>query len=101
VVLELGALTAVSTSALQFCFEVCASGTRLSRARLRCVHVPARVRCVACDRVRGAAPEDPTLLGSTCGCGEAAFEVLEGDELNIQAVEIAAGEEFDVHDMRL
>lgn len=84
VVLEIGAISGVVPDAVRFCFEICAAGTTLEGARLDIVHVPARARCRSCA-------EELVLADGIglCSCGSADLQFVAGQELRIQAVEVA------------
>ena len=81
--LEVGRLTCVVPEALSFCFDVCASGTRLEGAAIEILEVEGRGRCRACGRELAVEP-----LGALCACGSADVEVLAGGELRLREVEV-------------
>lgn len=81
--LEVGQLTCVLPDALRFCFDACAHGTRLERARLEIIAIEARGRCRRCG--------DEQALDSVvtvCGCGSHDMHVLCGQELRVREVEV-------------
>jgi hydrogenase nickel incorporation protein HypA/HybF len=82
--LAIGKLSGVVPEAVSFCFDVCAAGTTLEGARLEVEEISARVRCRTCDAE--LVLEDATPL---CTCGSADVDVLTGQELKIQEVEVA------------
>jgi hydrogenase nickel incorporation protein HypA/HybF len=81
--LQVGTLTAIVPSAMEFCFELVAAGTVLEGARLDIDVTPARAACRACG-VSFDLP-DPVLL---CACGSADVSVLTGRELKIVSMEV-------------
>jgi hydrogenase nickel incorporation protein HypA/HybF len=81
--LEVGRLSGIVPDALRFCFDVCTRETTLEGAGLEIREVPGRVRCRDCG--------DELAIDSfldLCACGSAALDVLEGQELRIQSVEV-------------
>ena len=78
-----GRLAAVLPDALRFCFDVCAAGTSMEGAALDIVESPGRGRCRDC----GAEVELEDLL-SRCPCGSATVDVIGGEELRLEAVEV-------------
>jgi len=81
--LRVGRLAAVLPDSLRFCFDVCAQGTPLEGAALTIVDAPGRGACRAC----GAEIEIGDLL-ARCPCGSARVEVIGGEELQLEAVEV-------------
>ena len=78
---EVGHLRQVVPSALEFAFELLAPGVALELTE-----VPAAGRCRAC----GAESELP-VFPLTCGaCGGTDVEIVRGEELLVQAVEVEA-----------
>ena len=82
--LKVGHLRQVVPSALEFAFGLVAEGTAAAGAELAIEHVPATGRCRACGGV-GALPVFPLLCPS---CGSADVEVLGGEELLVEALEL-------------
>lgn len=82
--LSIGKLTCVSVDALRFSFDVIVGGTVLAEAALEITEVAGRGRCSLCGRELRL--ELPVL---TCPCGNFEIEVLEGEELFLQEVEVA------------
>jgi hydrogenase nickel incorporation protein HypA/HybF len=82
--LRVGRLAGVVPDALQFCFELAASGTVLEGASLEIEEVPARAHCRSCDA-------DFTLLDAflLCDCGSADVQLLAGRDLSVASVEVA------------
>jgi hydrogenase nickel incorporation protein HypA/HybF len=81
--LEVGRLSCAAPDALRFCFEVCAADTPLEGATLEVVEVPGRARCRACGQ-EGVLE----LAHAPCGCGSFDLEVLAGEELRLEGVEV-------------
>ncbi len=82
--LEVGHLRQVVPSALQFAFELLASGTVLEGAELVIEDVPARGRCRAC-----AAETTMSAFPLQCGsCAGLDMEVVAGEELLVSALEL-------------
>ncbi len=82
-VLEIGKLTAVLPSAVEFCFELCVKDTELDGATLIILQPPGVARCVACGQKLEL--EQPYGL---CGCGSSELQFLSGDELRIREMEM-------------
>ena len=82
--LKVGHLRQVVPSALEFAFGLVAEGTELEGAELSIEAVPAAGRC------RGCGAEGPfPLLPPACGaCGSYAVEVVSGEELLVDALEL-------------
>jgi hydrogenase nickel incorporation protein HypA/HybF len=89
---KVGHLRQVVPSALEFAFELVAEGTEVEGARLELEVVPARGRCRAC----GA---ESVLDGFplACGpCGGFDVEVIAGEELLVDALELEEQEELSM-----
>jgi len=85
VTVEIGRLIAVVPDAIRFCFELAAKDTPVDGAKLEVVDVPALGQCRAC-RARVELGDSPI---GTCGaCGAIDIEILGGQELRIQSVEV-------------
>ena len=81
---QIGQLSVVMPDAVRFCFEVCARGTPLEGAALEIVEVPGRGRCRACgDELALAEPF------GCCPCGSVDLELVAGEELMVQEMEVA------------
>jgi hydrogenase nickel incorporation protein HypA/HybF len=81
--LEVGRLTCVAPDALRFCFEVCAADTVLEGATLEVREVPGRGRCRDCGE-----EVELEVAHAPCGCGSFDLEVLAGEELRLDGVEV-------------
>jgi len=81
--LQVGQLAGVQPEALRFCFDVCARGTSLEGARLDIQDIEGRARCRQCAREMAM-----SSFLDFCACGSAELDVLAGEELRIQNVEV-------------
>lgn len=85
--LSVGALQAVVPESLQLCFQLAAEDTVAADAVVDVMDIPARLACRQCggESERRAPPFN-------CGhCGSADVTLLAGDELMVDAVELASG----------
>jgi hydrogenase nickel incorporation protein HypA/HybF len=87
--LQVGHLRQVVPSALEFAFELVAQATPLEGAELVIEQVPARGRCRACDALT-TMTSFPLQCG---GCGGLDVELIAGEELLVDALEIEDAEE--------
>jgi hydrogenase nickel incorporation protein HypA/HybF len=82
--LKVGYLRQVVPSALEFAFELVSEGTPLEGAELSIESVPVRGRCRACG-----AETTMTEFPLQCeGCGGMDLELLTGEELLVDALEL-------------
>jgi hydrogenase nickel incorporation protein HypA/HybF len=81
--LRVGALAGVVPDAMQFCFDVATEATPLEGAVLEIESVPGLVRCAECHAEHVVGDGLPLCL-----CGSANVEILAGQELLIQDVEM-------------
>jgi hydrogenase nickel incorporation protein HypA/HybF len=81
---RIGRLRQVVPDALAFAFELVAAGTEVEGAELRVEHIPVRVRCARC----GAESEAPEFPLACAECGSVDVEVVAGDELLVESLEI-------------
>ena len=81
---SVGRLRQVVPSALEFAFELCAEGTPVEGAELRVEHVPVRLECGACAWAGGC--DDFPLRCARCGRLD--VEVVGGEELRVEALEL-------------
>jgi hydrogenase nickel incorporation protein HypA/HybF len=82
--LKIGHLRQVVPSALTFSFDVVAEGTPAEGAELAIEAVPAVARCRAC----GAESEQPAFPFQCSACGGLDLEVIAGNELIVESLEI-------------
>jgi hydrogenase nickel incorporation protein HypA/HybF len=83
--LKVGHLRQVVPSALEVAFELVAQGTDAEGAELAIEEVPAAGRCRAC----GAESELPGFPLRCGACGGLDLELLRGEELLVDALELA------------
>ena len=83
--LRIGALSAVVEDSLQFCWGVTTAGTPLAGARLLVRTMPVVVHCAACE----IDAEIAGVQSFRCPrCGQAAADLRQGRELEIESIEI-------------
>ena len=88
--LKVGALAAVVEDSLQFCYGIATEDTPLQGSRLVVNVLPVLVHCAAC----GADSAIESLQSFRCAqCGEPAGDILQGREMEIEAIEIEEAEE--------
>ncbi len=86
VYVQVGRLRQVVPSALEFSFELCAHGTTVEGAALELEEVPVGVRCRSCG-----AGSEPAGFPLSCGsCGGLSVEVVQGEELLVESLELEA-----------
>jgi len=89
-----GHLRQVVPSALELAFELLARETPLEGARLEIRQVPARARCSACDAEAGL-----RSFPFRCSrCGSLDHEIVMGEELYVESIEVEDGDETLAHD---
>jgi hydrogenase nickel incorporation protein HypA/HybF len=81
--LRVGTLRQVVPRSLAFSFGFAADGTVCEGARLEIEVVPAVLRCDACGAEWEL--EEPVFR---CACGSAEVEVVAGEELQVESIEI-------------
>lgn len=81
--LAIGKLTCISAEALRFAFDVAAAGTQVEGAALVIREIEGRGRCQRCGCTQPLAAPVPV-----CACGSFEIDVLEGEELQLQEVEV-------------
>jgi len=86
VYVRIGHLRQVVPSALKFSFELCAHGTSVEGAALELEHVPAAVSCRSC----GARSEPPGFPLACGACGGLSVEIVQGEELQVDSLELEA-----------
>jgi len=83
--LRVGALASVVEDSLQFCFGIATEGTALEGLRLVVKTVPVVMHCAGCD----ADVELDGVQSFRCPrCSEPCFDLRQGRELEIEAIEI-------------
>jgi hydrogenase nickel incorporation protein HypA/HybF len=88
VYVRVGHLRQVVPSALEFSFGLCAHGTPVEGAELELEEVPVGVRCRDC-----AALSEPGGFPLACGaCGGLAVDVVQGEELQVESLELEEAE---------
>lgn len=83
--LEVGALSCVSTEAIEFCFDAVVRGTLAEGARLELVVLPGRAWCLDCGV--GFSLEERHAPCPRCGGHR--LRVAQGDEMRIKDLEVA------------
>jgi len=83
IVLEIGRLSMVLPSAVQFCFPICSQGTSADGATLEIIEVPGLARCKSC----GNQFQLEQAFGR-CECQGIDLEWLAGEELKIKEMEL-------------
>ena len=86
--LRVGTLRQAVPASLGFYFGFAASGTACEGARLAIEVVPAAVRCPDCGEEREL--DEPVFRCAVCG--SANVEVVAGDELEVESIELAEEE---------
>ena len=87
VTLRVGELRQVVPDSLAFYFEIVARDTLVAGARLEQIVVPVRMRCAGCG-----GDWEPELMFRCPECGGAG-EVLAGDELEVDSIEVEEDKE--------
>jgi hydrogenase nickel incorporation protein HypA/HybF len=82
--LRVGRLRQVVPDSLRFYFEIVARDTSCEGAVLELEEIEARLRCTDCEREW--APEIPAFRCPDCGSAD--VEVIAGEELEVQFIEI-------------
>ena len=90
--LRVGHLRQVVPSALELAFELVAQGTPAEGAEVELVLVPAAVRCRGC----GAESEQDAFPLRCAACGGLAVDVVRGEELLVDSLDVEATEEVGV-----
>lgn len=83
--MTVGALRQVVPHSLEFYFEIVGRGTLCEGARLEQTLVPARARCGGCGH---GWELEPLPVFRCPRCGDAAAEVLSGNELEVESIEV-------------
>ena len=82
--LRIGRMSGIVPALLKTAFDSYKKGTPASRARLRVEVVPLRVRCRVCGK---ESPTDGPLFACPA-CAAADMEILEGQEMILEKLEI-------------
>ncbi len=82
--LEIGVLSSVEPEALRFNFDVITRGTLAEGSRLEIVTVPAQAWCLPC----GEKISIRQYFDACPQCGSHQLQVVEGEELRIQQLEV-------------
>ena len=85
--LSVGQMQMVVPDSLEFSFQLVAAGTPAAEAELEMEEIPARLRCKQCGTESGL--DFPSFNCTRCGDPNA--EVVSGDELLVDAVELDNG----------
>jgi hydrogenase nickel incorporation protein HypA/HybF len=85
--LVVGKRQMIARDSLEFSFRLLAEGTVAARAGFTVQEVPIRSRCRQCD----AEGEVELPFWNCPGCGSMELEILSGDELWVDAVELESG----------
>ena len=89
---RVGALASVVEDSLQFCYGIATEGTALEGSRLVVNVLPVVMHCVPC----GADVELEGVQSFRCPkCGEPCFDLRQGRELEIEAIEIDEMDEVE------
>ena len=86
--LRVGRLQGVVPPAFDFCWRLVAQDTGAAAAALELTDVPVRVRCQVC----GAESEPEAGAIACAACGAVSVDVVAGDELVVEEVELEDGE---------
>ena len=90
--LRVGALASVVEDSLQFCYGIATEGTALEGSRLVVNVLPVVMHCVPC----GQDVELEGVQSFRCPkCGEPCFDLRQGRELEIEAIEIDEMDEVE------
>ena len=81
---KVGRLRQVVPDALEFAFQLVAVGTAVEGAALEIDHVTPRVWCARCELGSDA----PTFPLACAGCGDVDVDVVAGDELLVESLEL-------------
>jgi len=85
---EVGRLQLVVPESLEFSFQLAAADTPAAEAVLELEETPARLRCRKC----GAKSEIDLPPFNCRHCGDADIEIISGDEVLVNAVELENGQ---------
>jgi hydrogenase nickel incorporation protein HypA/HybF len=81
---KIGHLRQVVPDALEFAFELVATGTNVQGSSLEIERVPARIACIRCES-ESEVTDFPLVCAS---CGSVDVAVVAGDELLVESIEL-------------
>ena len=84
ITVDVGKLSCIDPSSLEFCFEAITRGTKLEKARLKIEEISPKAKCRSCHREYDVSPDDFRCKF----CGSTDFDVLVGSEISIRQVEV-------------
>ena len=82
--LSLGQLSSIVDESVQFYWDVISQGTLAEGAQLHFTHIPARLRCKDCGTEFDLTEE----LTPCPSCQSIALEIIQGEEFQVDAIEI-------------
>ena len=89
VTIRLGALSCVHKHSLEACFQLVTEGTAAEGATLAVIEVPVTIFCAGCDREF----QLPGIQRYRCPvCNESEIEIRNGQEIEIESIEIIPDE---------
>jgi hydrogenase nickel incorporation protein HypA/HybF len=84
VTVDVGSLSGVDRSSLEFCFDALAKGTPLEGAHLKIEEVKPLAKCRKCGADYEVKPDDFRCAA----CGSSDFDVKAGTDISIRCVEV-------------
>jgi hydrogenase nickel incorporation protein HypA/HybF len=81
---EIGELSSVVPSAVEFCFEACSLGTLMEGARINIIRIPGSGQCLDCAAITPLA----ALFGACQQCGGYRVTVVSGEEMRVREIEV-------------
>jgi len=81
---EIGELSSVVPSAVEFCFEACSQGTLLEGALINILRTAGSGQCLVC----GASTPLATLYDACQRCGSYQLTVVSGEEMRVREIEV-------------
>jgi hydrogenase nickel incorporation protein HypA/HybF len=84
VTVDVGTLSCIDGSSLEFCFEAITKGTDMEGARLKIEEITPKAKCRTCNREYDVRRDDFRCRF----CGSEDFDVLVGSEISIRQVEV-------------
>ena len=82
--LEIGALSCVEKSSLEFCFDISCRNTIAEGCQLHFIDVPAQAWCWDCHKI-----VELTAMQETCPhCGGSHFQMQQGNDLRIKEIAV-------------